>query len=105
MKQLLNMFGGIAGLAVAGLVGLALFTIVGGLLIVGGVVIMALLVGGGIYALVTGRGPSSMQWGRRGGVTVFDLRTGRPFDDGPAESEMIDITPPKSPKRTGPDQV
>ncbi|MGE4371616.1 MAG: hypothetical protein AB7E29_01750 [Xanthobacter sp.] len=95
MKQLLNLFGGVAGLAVAGLVGVALFTVVGGLLIAGGIVITAILVGGGVYALVTGKSVKGMQRGAFGDVRVFDLRTGQPYD-GPFENEMIDITPPKS---------
>ncbi|MGQ3675274.1 hypothetical protein ACT6QH_07245 [Xanthobacter sp. TB0139] len=95
MKQLLNLFGGVAGLAIAGLVGVALFTVVGGLLIAGGVVVTALLVGGGVYALVTGKGFGGMKRGAFGDVRVFDLRTGQPYD-APSENEMIDITPPKS---------
>ena len=98
MKQLLNVFGGIAGLAVAGLVGFALFTLVGGLIIVAGIVITAVVVGGGVYALISGRGPQT----RRGpfSVRVFDLRTGRPadgrpYDGSPFDKEMIDVTPPK----------
>lgn len=95
MKQLLNLFGGVAGLAVAGLVGFALFTLVGGLIIVAGIVITALIVGGGVYALLTGRGPATM---RRsfGEVRIFDLRTGRPFGAA-SEGDMIDVTPPKPP--------
>lgn len=99
MKQLLNLFGGVAGLAVAGLVGLALFTLVGGLIIVAGIVLTALLIGGGVYALLTGRGPS-VRRGSFGTVRVFDLRTGmrtrQPEGDARFEGEMIDVTPPKS---------
>ncbi len=101
MKQIFNTFGGIAGLAVAGLAGLALFTVIGGLLIVAGVVITAVLVGGGVYALVTGRGKVTTGMRRGpGGVHVFDLRTGQSYDRA-GESEMIDITPPKRPKEPG----
>ncbi|MDQ0506048.1 hypothetical protein [Xanthobacter agilis] len=97
MKQLLNVFGGFAGLAVAALVGFALFTLVGGLIIVAGVVVTALLLGGGIYALVTGRKSFSVRRARFEGVRIFDLRTGRPVDT-PFENDMIDVTPPKGPK-------
>lgn len=94
MKQLLNLFGGVAGLAVAGLVGFALFTLVGGLIIVAGIVVTALLVGGGVYALLTGRAPS-MRRGGFGSVRIFDLRTGQPFG-APRDGDMIDVTPPRS---------
>ena len=101
MKQMFNTFGGVAGLAMAGLAGLALFTIVGGLLIVAGVVITAVLVGGGVYALVTGKGKMTADFRRgTGGVHVFDLRTGQSYDR-PSENEMIDITPPKQPREPG----
>ncbi len=97
MKQLLNVFGGFAGLAVAALAGFALFTLVGGLLIVAGVVVSALLLGGGVYALVSGRRGFTVRRGRFEGVRIFDLRTGRPVDAS-FENEMIDVTPPKAPK-------
>lgn len=101
MKQIFNTFGGIAGVAVAALAGLALFTVIGGLLIVAGVVITAVLLGGGVYALVTGRGKVATGMRRgSGGVHVFDLRTGQTYDRG-GENEMIDITPPKRPKEPG----
>ncbi|MFG1269137.1 hypothetical protein [Xanthobacter versatilis] len=102
MKQLLNLFGGVAGLVVAGLVGLALFTLVGGLIVVAGIVITALVLGGGVYALVTGRAPGMPRGGFSssfGSVRVFDLRSGQPFGNGeraPDENGMIDVTPPKS---------
>lgn len=96
MKQLMNMFGGVAGLVVAGLVGVALFTLVGGLIIVAGVVITALVLGGGVYALLTGKVPGAARGGSAfGTVRVFDLRTGRPYETGPSEADMIDVTPPK----------
>lgn len=99
MRQLLSLFGGFAGLAVAALVGFALFTVVGGLIIVAGVVITALLLGGGLYALISGRGSFTMQRGDFRGVRIFDLRTGRevrvPDVDGAGNGEMIDVTPPK----------
>lgn len=97
MNKLLNVFGGFAGLAVAALAGFALFTVVGGLIIVAGVVVTALLLGGGIYALVTGRRSFTVRRGSFEGVRIFDLRAGRPAD-GPYENEMIDVTPPKAPK-------
>ncbi|MFG1479260.1 hypothetical protein V5F53_11445 [Xanthobacter sp. V4C-4] len=97
MKQLRNVFGGFAGLAVAALAGFALFTVIGGLIIVAGVVVTALLLGGGIYALVTGRKAFSARGGAFQGVRIFDLRTGRPAAP-PFEHEMIDITPPKERK-------
>lgn len=97
MKQLLNVFGGFAGLAVAALAGFALFTLVGGLIIVAGVVVAALLLGGGIYALITGRRAFSVRRGSFEGVRIFDLRTGQPMDM-PVDNEMIDVTPPKSRK-------
>ncbi|WP_238121845.1 MULTISPECIES: hypothetical protein [unclassified Xanthobacter] len=97
MRQLLTLFGGFAGLAVAALVGFALFTVVGGLIIVAGVVITALLLGGGLYALITGRGNVSMRRANFGGVQVFDLRTGQEVRPS-MESEMIDVTPPRRPK-------
>ncbi|MFG1347241.1 hypothetical protein V5F59_20310 [Xanthobacter autotrophicus DSM 431] len=103
MKQLLNLFGGVAGLVVAGLAGFALFTLVGGLLIVAGVVIAALVLGGGVYTLLTGR-PPFMRRGSFTSVRVFDLRTGQPFGGGGFEGEMIDITPPKEPRRPGSDR-
>lgn len=93
MKQLLNLFGGVAGLAVAGLVGFALFTLVGGLILVAGIVITALVIGGGVYALITGKAPG-MGRGGFSGVRVFEIRTGRPYA-APADGEMIDVTPPK----------
>ena len=97
MKQLVNIFGGIAGLVVAGLVGLALFTLVGGLILVAGIVITALVIGGGVYALVTGRAPGMK---RDGGFSfrVIDLRETRTYGT-PDESGMIDVTPPKDPRR------
>lgn len=97
MNKLLNVFGGFAGLAVAALAGFALFTVVGGLIIVAGVVVTAVLLGGGIYALVTGRRSFTVRRGSFEGVRIFDLRAGRPAD-GPYENEMIDVTPPKAPK-------
>lgn len=97
MRQLLTLFGGFAGLAVAALVGFALFTVVGGLIIVAGVVVTALLIGGGLYALITGRGNVTMRRADFGGVRVFDLRTGRQVNT-PFETDMIDVTPPKRPK-------
>lgn len=111
MKQLVNLFGGIAGLVVAGLVGLALFTLVGGLILVAGIVVTALLIGGGVYALVTGKAPGMSSGMRRDAFSmrVFDLRTGgrapgRSPGDGrpygmPDEAGMIDVTPPKEPHR------
>jgi len=98
MKQAQNVFGGFAGLAAAAVAGLALFTLVGGLIIVAGIAVTALLVGGGAYALITGRGKFNVR--REGGfrgVRIFDLRTGREVDV-PFEREMIDVTPPKAPK-------
>ncbi|MFG1224135.1 hypothetical protein V5F63_18375 [Xanthobacter autotrophicus DSM 597] len=97
MKQLVNIFGGIAGLVVAGLVGLALFTLVGGLILVAGIVITALVLGGGVYALVTGRAPGMK---RNGGFSfrVIDLRETRGYGT-PDESGMIDVTPPKDSRR------
>lgn len=97
MKQLVNIFGGIAGLVVAGLVGLALFTLVGGLILVAGIVITALVLGGGVYALVTGRAPGMK---RDGGFSfrVIDLRETRAYGR-PDENGMIDVTPPKEPRR------
>lgn len=98
MKQLLNVFGGFAGLAVAALAGFALFTLVGGLLIVAGVVVAALVLGGGIYALITGRtGFGSVRRSPFSGVRVFDLRTGQPMDIR-SEGDMIDVTLPKGPR-------
>lgn len=96
MKQLVNIFGGIAGLVVAGLVGLALFTLVGGLILVAGIVITAVLLGGGVYALLTGRAPGM----KRSGFSfrVIDLRDARSYGT-PDESGMIDVTPPKEPRR------
>ncbi|MEP9352083.1 hypothetical protein ABLE93_00640 [Xanthobacter sp. KR7-65] len=99
----MNLFGGLAGLVVAGLVGLALFTLVGGLILVAGIVITALVIGGGVYALVTGKAP-----GMRNSpfsVRVFDLRTGRPtggapYGGVPDETGMIDVTPPKEHRRS-----
>ncbi|MFG1300683.1 hypothetical protein V5F49_12885 [Xanthobacter sp. V3C-3] len=99
MRQLLNLFGGVAGLAVACLAGFALFTLVGGLILIAGIVITALVIGGGVYALITGKAPG-MGRGGFGGVRVFEIRTGRPYA-APAESEMIDVTPPKPPRRDG----
>lgn len=103
MKQLLNLFGGVAGLVVAGLAGVALFTLVGGLIIVAGVVITALILGGGVYALLTGRVPAMRRGAGFSSVRVFDLRTGQPFGGtgGGFENEMIDVTPPKQPRRDG----
>lgn len=97
MKQLLNVFGGFAGLAVAALAGFALFTLVGGLIIVAGVVVAALLLGGGVYALITGRRSFTVRRGGFQGVRIFDLRTGQPMD-GPFGNEMIDVTPPRKQK-------
>ncbi|MFS8039263.1 hypothetical protein ACI7BZ_20265 [Xanthobacter sp. AM11] len=103
MKQLVNLFGGLAGLVVAGLVGLALFTLVGGLILVAGIVVTALLVGGGVYALVTGRTPGFGARREAFSVRVFDLRTGRPTGGAPYgtpdEGGMIDVTPPKAQRR------
>lgn len=79
--------------------GFALFTLVGGLIIVAGIVITALVVGGGVYALLTGRAPA-MRRGGFGTVRVFDLRTGQPFGERPSEGEMIDVTPPKDQRRS-----
>lgn len=103
MRQLLNLFGGVAGLAVAGLVAFALFTIVGGLILVAGVVLTAIIIGGGVYALVSGRAPGLKRGGFSGGgfdVRVFDVRTGQPFG-APSEADMIDVTPPKPPRDRG----
>lgn len=101
MKQLINVFGGVAGIVVAGLVGLALFTVVGGLIIAAGIVVTALLVGGGLYALITGKGKAAMRRGGFASVRVFDLRTGRPYDPGRGfEGDMIDVTPAKDQKRS-----
>lgn len=97
MNRIMNIFGGIAGLVVAAAVAVLLFTLLGSLLIVGGVLLVALVLGGGVYALLTGRMPGM----GRGGfsvVRVYDVRTGRPFEDAPSEGGMIDITPPKGPK-------
>lgn len=98
MKQLLNVFGGFAGLAVAALAGFALFTLVGGLIIVAGVVVAALLLGGGVYALITGKRGFTMSRARFEEVRIFDLRTGRPMGT-PPEGEMIDVTPPRDPRK------
>lgn len=104
MKQLLNTFGGVAGLVVAGLAGLALFTLVGGLIVIAGIVITALVLGGGVYALVTGRAPGMRRGaGIFGTVRIIDLRTGRPYER-PSDGEMIDVTPkttPRAPRRDG----
>jgi len=103
MKKLLNTFGGLAGLAAAGIAGLVLFTFIGGLIVLAGLVIVSLLVGGGIYAAITGRYPFSSVFssGRFGGdVRIFDLRTGefRSMQDS-VEPEMIDVTPPREPRQ------
>ena len=97
MKQLVNIFGGIAGLVVAGLVGLALFTLVGGLILVAGIVITALILGGGVYALLTGRAPG-MKTGDSFSFRVVNLRDTRSYG-APDETGMIDVTPPKEPRR------
>ena len=101
MRQLLNLFGGVAGLAVACLVGFALFTLVGGLILIAGIVITALVIGGGVYALITGKAPGvgpGMGRGGFSGMRVFEIRTGRPYT-APSEDGMIDVTPPKPPRR------
>lgn len=97
MNKLMNVFGGIAGLAVAAAVALLLFTLLGSLLIVGGVLLVALMVGGGLYALLTGRAPGL----RRGGFSmrVYDLKSGQPYEGAPRDRDMIDITPPKGSER------
>lgn len=97
MKQLVNIFGGIAGLVVAGLVGLALFTLVGGLILVAGIVITALILGGGVYALLTGRAPG-MKAGDNFSFRVVNLRETRSYGT-PDDAGMIDVTPPKEPRR------
>lgn len=106
MKQIINTFGGVAALAAAGVAGLLLFTLIGGLIMLAGLVITGLLVGGGIYAALTGKHPFGSVFGMRGGsfgnadVRIFDLRTGefRNVQD-PAEAEMIDVTPPRGQRR------
>lgn len=99
MKQFTTLFGGVAGLVVASLVGLTLFTLLGGLILVAGVVLTALAIGGGVFALVTGRRFFKTGQMPFGEVRIFDLRTGeiRPTREGPRESDMIDVTPPKAP--------
>ncbi len=101
MNQMTRMFGGAAGLAIAAFGGLVLFTLIGGLIVAAGVVLTTLLVGGGVYAMVTGRYPFSSQRGAFdiGGVRIFDLRSGEIHTmRTPSDGEMIDITPPKGPK-------
>lgn len=103
MTQMTKMFGGAAGLAVAAFAGLMLFTLIGGLIIAAGVVLTTLVVGGGIYAIVTGRHPFSVQRGRfeADGVRIFDLRSGEIRTmQVPSEGEMIDVTPPRGPRGT-----
>lgn len=102
MKQIINTFGGVAALAAAGIAGLLLFTLIGGLIMLAGLVVTGLLVGGGIYAALTGKYPFSSVFSMRSGgfgsgdVRIFDLRTGefRNMQE-PAEAEMIDVTPPR----------
>lgn len=98
MNRFLSLFGGIAGLAVAAAVAALLFVLLGGLLIAGGVILAALMVGGGIYALITGRTPG-LRRGGFGGVRVYEFRTDRADRAGPRPGEMIDVTPPKEPRK------
>lgn len=97
MRQLVQLFGGLAGLAVAGAVAILIFTLLGGLMIAAGLVLTGVLVAGGLYALVTGRrafsaarGPFGTAWGPFGTVRIFEVREGASD-----EREMIDVTPPK----------
>ena len=108
MNRFMTLFGGLAGLAVAAATAALIFVLLGGLLIAGGVILAALMVGGGIYALVTGRAPGLR---RGGGVRVYEFRSGgrpqdgfgggfpRGCDDAPRPGEMIDVTPPKEPRK------
>lgn len=90
MRQLVQLFGGIAGLAIAGAVAVLVFTLLGGLMIAAGLVLTGVLVAGGIYALVTGRRAFSSARSPFGTVRIFEFREGSP-----EEREMIDVTPPR----------
>lgn len=94
MNRLTNLFGGIAGLAVAAAVALLLFVLLGGLLITAGIVVAALLVGGGIYTLMTGKRPFTVRT-----ATFEDVRIFRADPRQADERDMIDVTPPKTPRR------
>lgn len=93
MNRLMTLFGGVTGLVVAAGVALVLFVLLGGLFIVAGIVLAALLVGAGIYGLVTGRRPFTVRTARFDDVRIF-----RVDPTAPDERDMIDVTPPKGPQ-------
>lgn len=96
MNRLMTLFGGVAGLAVAAGVALVLFVLLGGLFIVAGVVLATLLVGAGLYGLLTGKRPFTVRTARFEDVRIFNVDPSYP-----SERDMIDVTPPKDPRRRG----
>lgn len=95
MNQFLTLFRGVAGLVIAGVVAVLLFTFLGGLLIAAGLLLAALVVGGGIYALVTGRRVVTMKTGTFEDIRIYDPRARDPRLDDAFGQDMIDVTPPK----------
>lgn len=81
MNRLLNTFRAALVLIVGGIAAVALFTLLGSLLVAVGIFIVVSVVAGGLYFLLFGRGKVVVR---------------RSTPDG---HEMIDITPPRPPRR------
>ncbi|WP_341992527.1 hypothetical protein [Azorhizobium sp. AG788] len=61
MTRLLSLFRGLAALVVAAVVAVLVFTVLGSLLMAAGIFIAVVVVAGGLYLLLFGRGSVTMQ--------------------------------------------
>ncbi len=61
MTRLLSLFRGLAALVVAAVVAVLVFTVLGSLLMAAGIFIAVVVVAGGLYLLLFGRGTVTMQ--------------------------------------------
>ena len=81
MTRLLTLFRGLAALVVAAVVAVLVFTVLGSLLMAAGIFIAVVVVAGGLYLLLFGRGSVTVE--RSGGGRSFQV----------IDATAVDVTP------------